>query len=149
MIKSDFHVHSTYSDGKNTLGEIALEAYRTGMETLGFSDHSPMIIESCWSLKKEKVASYLSDIARLKKQYGGRMKILAGIERDIFSDRDYEECDYVIGSVHHVKKNGVYCSVDNTFEQLCKEVNEYFSGDYLSFAEYYFDIARIRYFTSI
>ena len=39
-LKSSVHVHSKLCDGKNTLDEIAVTAWRTGLQTLGFSGHS-------------------------------------------------------------------------------------------------------------
>lgn len=39
-LKSSVHVHSKLCDGKNTLDEIAVTAWRNGLQTLGFSRHS-------------------------------------------------------------------------------------------------------------
>ena len=39
-LKSSVHVHSKLCDGKNTLDEIAVTAWRNGLQTLGFSGHS-------------------------------------------------------------------------------------------------------------
>ena len=39
-LKSSVHVHSKLCDGKNTPEEIAVTAWRAGLQTLGFSGHS-------------------------------------------------------------------------------------------------------------
>ena len=39
-LKSSVHVHSKLCDGKNTLDELAVTAWRAGLQTLGFSGHS-------------------------------------------------------------------------------------------------------------
>ena len=41
-LKSSVHVHSKLCDGKNTLEEMAVTAWRAGLQTLGFSGHSPV-----------------------------------------------------------------------------------------------------------
>ena len=48
-LKSSVHVHSKLCDGKNTLDEIAVTAWRNGLQTLGFSGHShtPCDLEYC------------------------------------------------------------------------------------------------------
>ena len=39
-LKSSVHVHSKLCDGKNTLEEMAVTAWKAGLQTLGFSGHS-------------------------------------------------------------------------------------------------------------
>ena len=48
-LKSSVHVHSKLCDGKNTPEEIAVTAWRAGLQTLGFSGHShtPHDLEYC------------------------------------------------------------------------------------------------------
>lgn len=139
MICGDYHVHSVFSDGRDTLEDIAAVAYKTGMKEIGFSDHSPMIFDTDWNVRKDRMKAYRETVELIKNHYEGRLKILCGIERDLYADRDYGELDYVIGSVHFVKKDGVFCPVDSSFEELQREVTSRFAGDYLSFAEYYYE----------
>lgn len=44
MIKADFHTHSTYCDGKNTLEEMLDAAIYKKMAAIGFSGHSHSFI---------------------------------------------------------------------------------------------------------
>ena len=39
MTACDFHLHTTFSDGKNTPEEMVLAAIRRGFDTVAFSDH--------------------------------------------------------------------------------------------------------------
>jgi histidinol-phosphatase (PHP family) len=41
-IKSSYHVHSSYCDGKNSLEEMALSAIAKNFTHLGFSSHAPV-----------------------------------------------------------------------------------------------------------
>ena len=40
ILKGDFHTHSTYSDGDNTLEEMVQAALAKGFSAYGFSDHA-------------------------------------------------------------------------------------------------------------
>ena len=41
MIKTSFHTHTTFCDGKNTPEEMVVAAIEKGFVALGFSTHSP------------------------------------------------------------------------------------------------------------
>ncbi len=104
-IKGDFHVHSKWSDGSDSIKDLATTAKKLGYQYLCISDHS----------KSEKIANGLSEsnllkqiklIKKLNKNFRG-FKLLAGSEVDILADGslDYPEkilkqLDIVIGSIH-------------------------------------------------
>ena len=102
-LKSSVHVHSKLCDGKNTLDEIAVTAWRNGLQTLGFSGHShtPCDLEYC--MTQSRTALYKAQVAKLKERYAGKLDILCGLEWDLFSDDDPTQYDYWIGSTHYVK----------------------------------------------
>ena len=95
---SSVHVHSKLCDGKNTLDELAVTAWHMGLKTLGFTGHShtPCDLEYCMS--PVRTARYKGDVAKLQKQYAGKLDILYGLEWDLFSDDDPSKYDYWIGS---------------------------------------------------
>jgi DNA polymerase (family 10) len=104
-LKGILHNHSTYSDGKNSLEEMAQYCKELGYEYLGISDHS-------------KTATYANGLQefRIKKQHEeidelneklAPFKIFKGIESDILNDGslDYandvlESFDFVVSSIH-------------------------------------------------
>ena len=90
---SSVHVHTKLCDGKNTMDELAVTAWRAGLKTLGFSGHShtPCDLEYCMS--PARTAQYKGEAARLKKQYQGKMDILYGLEWDLYSDDDPSKYD--------------------------------------------------------
>ena len=99
-LKSSVHVHSKLCDGKNTLEEMAVTAWKAGLQTLGFSGHShtPCDLEYC--MTQSRTSLYKATIAKLKERYAGKMDILCGREWDLFRDDDPYADDYFIGSAH-------------------------------------------------
>lgn len=132
----DFHTHSVFCDGKNTLEEMTLAAIGKGFSSLGYSGHSYTSFDLDYCIKDE--AAYIDECRRLQKKYSDKICILCGIERDLFADNTYNDLDYVIGSVHYVKVGEKYIDVD-LFDGQLEAVEKYFAGDYLSFAESYFE----------
>ena len=63
----DLHMHTTWSDGKNTPEEMIEEAIRLGLETVGISDHSSG--DPC-GMTLEQSVEYRAEIARLKEKPG-------------------------------------------------------------------------------
>ncbi|MEO5947630.1 MAG: helix-hairpin-helix domain-containing protein [Chitinophagaceae bacterium] len=108
-IRSIIHSHSNWSDGSNTLEEMADECIKRGFEYLVISDHSQSAFYAK-GLKEDRIIAQQKQIdelnARLKP-----FKIFKSIESDILYDGslDYPEhilktFDLVIASVHSILK---------------------------------------------
>ncbi len=131
----DLHMHTTWSDGKNTPEEMILEAIRLGLETVGISDHSSG--DPC-GMTLEQSADYRAEIAALKEKYAGQIRVLCGLERDFLTD-DFNEYDYTIGSVHWLPMpDGHRVSIDWTPEKLREGAEKYFGGDFYALAEAFY-----------
>ncbi len=112
-IKGTFHSHSTWSDGKNTLEEMALSARKRGYQYLGISEHSQAAYYAN-GLKPDQVKSQWELIDKLNEAHSD-FHIFKGIEADILSDGrlDYDAdllagFDFVIASIHsHFHLNAV------------------------------------------
>ena len=132
----DLHMHTVFSDGKNTPEETVQEAIRRGLDTVGISDHSHL--DPC-GMTPEASEEYRAEIARLKEKYAGQIRVLCGLERDFLTD-DFTEYDYTIGSVHWLKMpDGHRISIDWTPEKLREGAVRYFGGDMYSLAEAYYE----------
>lgn len=139
MIRGDFHVHSTYSDGDHSLEQMVQAAVAKGFTALGLTDHAYMDDPNRdWGMKKEAIPAYLAEIARLKEQYRGKIDLLCGIEQDYFSPLGVEAYDYAIGSVHAVEKNGILCEVDDSLENVKKNLALF--ADPYEYTEEYFKL---------
>ena len=104
-LKGILHAHSTYSDGKNTLREMAEAVRAKGYEYLGISDHSQSAFYA-GGLKADDIKRQHEEIDRLNEELAP-FKIFKGIESDILPDGalDYPEkvlklFDFVIASIH-------------------------------------------------
>ena len=105
-LKGCFHNHTTASDGRNTLEEMAEEADRRGWEYLGISDHSKASFQAN-GLDEERLSKQVQAIREINQSGKFRVHLFAGSEVDIlsggkldFEDSDMGSLDYVVASVH-------------------------------------------------
>ena len=142
---SNFHTHTCLCDGKDTPEELVLRALELGCPALGFSGHSYAPYDEGYCMSVAQTAEYKAEIRRLQQKYTGRICIYMGIEQDFYSEAFTEEYDYVIGSVHYLRKNGAYLPVDASEAQQAQAVQDYYGGDWYAFAEdYYRTVAQVR-----
>lgn len=134
---TDLHVHTTFSDGRNTPEEMVLAAIEKGMTRLGFSDHSYTFFDEDYCMPKARIGEYRACIAALKEKYTGKIEILCGIEQDTFSAESTDGYDYVIGSTHYICVNGEYISIDHREDILLDAAQRHFGGDLIALAEEY------------
>jgi len=106
-LKGILHNHSTYSDGKHSLRQMAEYCKSLGYEYLGISDHS-RTASYAGGLEIEKVLKQHAEIEQLNKELAP-FRIFKGIESDILGDGslDYPEdilasFDFVVSSVHSI-----------------------------------------------
>lgn len=104
-IKGDLHVHSNWSDGANSIEEIALAARERGYSYLAITDHSRSL-RVARGLDEERLCRQRLEIESINRMFDD-FQLLAGIEVDIlpdgsldFDDDILEEMDVVIASIH-------------------------------------------------
>jgi len=105
-LKGCFHNHTTASDGRNTLEEVAEEADRRGWEYLGIADHSKASFQAN-GLDEGRLLKQVQTIKAINESGKYRVHLFSGSEVDIlsggrldFEDADIEPLDYVVASVH-------------------------------------------------
>jgi len=138
MIQADFHVHSKFSDGADSAEDMVREAIRKRYRSIGFSEHSyaPYDLECC--IPMNQIKEYLGAIEALRGIYKDQIRIYRGIEQDYYSEADTRPYDYVIGSVHYLKHNNEFGSIDYRPDEFRKMRDEWFAGDvYAMIDEYY------------
>ena len=109
-IRGVIHAHSTYSDGKFSIKEMAEACIERGYEYLGLTDHSQTAAYA-GGLSVDEIKQQWEEIDQLNEEFksnGHNFHIFKGIESDILSDGelDYDDdildgFDFVIASVHN------------------------------------------------
>ncbi|MBB6463713.1 DNA polymerase/3'-5' exonuclease PolX [Flammeovirga kamogawensis] len=104
-LRGSLHNHSDYSDGQNTLREMAEFLKNEGYEYLGISDHSKTAFYAN-GLSIERIEKQHQEIDELNKELAP-FKIFKGIESDILPDGslDYDDdvlatFDFIVASIH-------------------------------------------------
>jgi DNA polymerase (family 10) len=104
-VKGFLHCHTNYSDGSNSVEQLALAAQAAGYEYLGVTDHSQAAAYA-GGLTPEDLARQADEIDQVNTRLEG-FRVLKGIEADILQDGsiDYDQrvlegLDFVIASIH-------------------------------------------------
>lgn len=105
-IRGAFHNHTTESDGRSTLAEMAGAAQALGWDYLGIADHSKSSRQAK-GLTEERLLAQIKEIEALNKSRRFKTRVFAGTECDIlpdgrldFGDDVLAKLDYVVASVH-------------------------------------------------
>jgi DNA polymerase (family 10) len=105
-LRGDLHCHTTLSDGRQTLDQMAEEALRRGWEYLAVTDHSASHGFGD-NVTPEALEARIAEVAALNDRLEGKIRILAGTESNILPDGslDYpdellQRLDWVIASIH-------------------------------------------------
>ena len=104
-LRGTFHNHTTESDGKNLLEEMAAAAMDAGLQYLGIADHSKSSFQAN-GLHEDRLLRQVEKIRALNVEYAP-FRLFAGSEVDIlkdgtldFSDEILAQLDYCVASVH-------------------------------------------------
>ncbi|HZE12370.1 MAG TPA: DNA polymerase/3'-5' exonuclease PolX [Chthoniobacterales bacterium] len=104
-LRGTFHCHTTASDGRNSLEEMAAAAQELGLQYLGIADHSRSSIQAR-GLDEALLRVQITIIRKLNQRFED-FRLFAGVECDIlrdgsldFPDELLAELDYVVASVH-------------------------------------------------
>jgi DNA polymerase (family 10) len=104
-IRGDLHMHTTYSDGADTLDAMIGACCRLGYEYIAITDHSERASASR-TLTRSDLSRQRDAIEVMRARYPG-ITILHGVEADImpngsldFPDRILESLDIVLASLH-------------------------------------------------
>ena len=124
QIKGVFHVHTTYSDGINTLEEIIRHCAELGYEYVGITDHSQSAYYA-GGLNEEDLEQQREAIEALREEYP-QVAIFCGVESDIkadgsldYPDQVLQKLDFVIASVH----SGLKMEQSKMTERLLKALS--------------------------
>lgn len=150
-MRSNFHTHSTYCDGKASPREMVEFAVAHGFTALGFSGHSPLPFENTFSITDYD--GYCREVRALQAEYADRIQISLGLEIDYVPGmcEDFSPLiergglDYVIGSVHLIPSSNTPQGADDLwfidgsrYERYDEGLNRLFGGDIRAGVKAYF-----------
>jgi DNA polymerase (family 10) len=111
-IQGDLQMHSTWSDGANTIAELAQAALAQGLAYILITDHSQSL-GVAGGLSAEDLGRQQAEIKALNEELAGKFRVLSGVEVEIKADGslDYPdevlaELDLVIASLHTGLRSG-------------------------------------------
>ena len=132
---ANFHTHTVFCDGKNTVDELVRAALEKGFSALGFTGHGVTDFDKSSCLKNED--EYIAAVLRAKERYRGKIDVYLGVEEDAFAPVCRDKYEYVIGSCHYFKLDGAYYPIDDGIESWKKCV-ALFEGNAERLAEEYY-----------
>lgn len=132
---ANYHTHSVFCDGQNTLEEIVKSAIARGFDAIGFSSHGYTPYDERYCMKD--TAGYIREARALQAAYRDKIEICLGVEEDAFAPVDRSSFDYIIGSSHYLRVGGDYLAIDSSREHF-ERCLDAFGGDVLRLAESYY-----------
>ena len=105
-IRGDLHMHTTETDGRATLEEMAEAARALGYQYIAITDHSKALAMAN-GLDEKRVIEFAGRVREINREGSLGIRVFSGIECDIkrdgamdLEDEALAELDFVIGSVH-------------------------------------------------
>jgi len=102
LLTGDWHVHTMYTDGKNTVFENCIQAEKNGLDLIAFTEH-------VWRKLDYNFNDFVSDVFSAKDRFD--LEVLVGCEAkviDIYGNLDVSknvlnECEIALGAFHGFK----------------------------------------------
>jgi len=137
----NIHSHTVYCDGTLTLEEMVRAAIDKGCDSFGFSGHSYAPFDAKHCMSPENTIMYIQEIELLKEKYAGQIELFTGIEQEYLGENVRENVEFIIGSVHYIKKGDALICIDGGAQAQKQECDTHYGGDYYAMAEDYFEAA--------
>lgn len=93
-LRGDLHVHTSASDGRDSVFDMALAARERGLSYLAITDHSPRVAVA-HGLDAKRLAKQIEEIDRVNRRLDG-ITLLKGIEVDILEDGSLDLPDAIL-----------------------------------------------------
>jgi histidinol-phosphatase (PHP family) len=115
IYRTDYHMHSSYSDGRSVPDDYVSPAITAGLSEIGFSEHLTLFKDlEDWNMNPINISPYISHLQTLR-EATKNIKIKIGLEVDFFAGKEEEireylkplPLDYIIGSVHYLGEKTV------------------------------------------
>ncbi len=134
-VLTNYHTHSVFCDGNDTLEEVVKTAIEKNFKAIGFSGHGYTDYDFSYCMKDTE--GYISEVKHLREKYKSQIQIYLGIEEDMYSLVDRTKFDYMIGSCHYIKYAGEYYPIDLNYQGF-QRILSLFGNNPLALAEHYY-----------
>ena len=115
-IRGDVHMHTTASDGRNSIGEMAEAALACGYGYIAITDHSKFLGVTN-GLDEKRALEQIKQVRAVDRAMKGKIRVYTGIEVDILADGALALDDEVLAQM-----DVVIASVHSRFEQSREEM---------------------------
>ena len=140
MKKTNYHIHTNYCDGKNSIEEMVQAAISRDFDNIGISSHAPLKYQNDWTMPENALPQYFKELERVIKKYQTQIKVYKGLEIDYYlashdlsqlCKKNLKKLDYWIGSIHclGVINDGEVAYIDDTKESLKRGIDQLYGGD--------------------
>ncbi|HEX4030125.1 MAG TPA: DNA polymerase/3'-5' exonuclease PolX [Terracidiphilus sp.] len=115
-LRGDVHMHTTASDGRNSIREMADSALACGYQYIAITDHSKNLAMTN-GLDEKRALEHIERTRAVDRAMEGKLRVFAGIEVDILADGALDLDDEVLAQMEVV-----IASVHTRFEQSREEM---------------------------
>ncbi len=105
-LRGDVHMHTSATDGHNTIGEMAESAHACGYKYIAITDHTKSMAMT-GGMDEKRALDQIRRVHEVDRQMEGRVRVFPGIEVDILADGKLDlddevlaQMDVVIAAVH-------------------------------------------------
>ncbi len=119
-LRGDVHMHTTATDGRSSIREMAEAGVRCGYDYIAITDHSKNLAMTN-GLDEKRALEHIKRIREVDKQMEGRIRVFTGIEVDILADGALDLDDEVLAQMEIVVAS-VHTRLDQSREEMTARV---------------------------
>lgn len=119
-IRGDLHMHTSETDGVNTIHEMAEAALARGLKYIAITDHSKNLAMTN-GMDDQRALAHVKRIREVDAEMRGRIRVLAGIEVDILAEGELDLADETLAQMDIVVAS-VHSRFDQSIEQMTERI---------------------------
>lgn len=148
-LRLDCHMHSSFSDGSQSVEEVVCAAVDKGLSAIAITDHMPLPFPTRYAMDRAQLSAYRDEIERIRTKYKDRITILKGLEIEYIPShrqwiRDIAQMDWdlLLVSIHGIVTEEGHFMVNGRLDEFQKTLSRVFNHDIQAFCTRYFQLIR-------
>ena len=149
-MKTNYHCHTTFCDGHNSVREMVQEAADKGFNVIGISSHSMYPFASDWHMAPRDHQKYTEEVRSVAEEFKDRLEVLCGFEADYVPGvgeptmEHFKEFSpaFLVGSVHYVVGDKGFFEADGKPVDVLAGIRSAFGGNEKKAVLTYFALER-------